>query len=350
MQKWLNYGFTLGILLISLVSCKRTDILVFLKPPKKFSKTKRPTAPNYYKTDHWHKWQPHLTNRAFDVFYIHPTTYIMGKSWNQHLDDDHVNWRTRELPLSYQASLFYEDARMFIPKYRQAVFYSFVDAKGNGEQALDMAYEDVRAAFYHYIEHYNKERPFVLAAHSQGSYHSKRLLAEILQDSIIKAKLVVAYLVGWPVETSYLEAHDYIEVCSTSTQTGCIVSWNTESGKPLVSLVEEFGKGEEILCVNPLSWTLDTTYVSKDENKGALMHNKKTKEDEILLYYCDAQIQDGALKITPPANQRQLQMGMGKGNYHIYDYTFFYQNVKQNVKTRVAAFQRDSLLECTKHD
>jgi hypothetical protein len=228
---------------------------------------------------------------------------------------------------------------MFIPKYRQAIFYSFVDKKENGKQALDLAYEDVRAAFYYYIENLNEGRPFIFASHSQGSYHSQKLLAEVLQDSSIKSKLVVAYVIGWPITERYVAENSVIEVCSTSTQTGCIVSWNTESGHPKLSLVQEFAKGEATICVNPLSWTLDSTYMPKSKNLGSLQHNKRTEEDELTLYYCDAKIENGALKISPPANQSQLQMPMGKGNYHLYDYNFFFQNIKQNARDRIQAHQ-----------
>lgn len=319
-------------------SCSRLSLMVFIKPAAKFQKERIPPAPDYSQHKYWHKWRMRDEEKKVDVFYVHPTTYIVGKGWNQDLEDDHVNWRTRVLPINYQARTFYDDCRMFIPKYRQAIFYSFVDKKENGQQALELAYEDVRAAFYYYIEHLNEGRPFIFASHSQGSFHSQKLLAEILEDPSIKSKLVVAYAVGWPITQRYVNEHATIEVCSTATQTGCLVSWNTESGHPKLSLVREVGQGEPIVCVNPLSWTQDTMYVPKSKNLGSLQHNKKTKEDEIILYYCDAKIENGALKVSPPANQPQLQMPMGKGNYHLYDYNFFYQNIKQNIKDRVRAY------------
>lgn len=335
--------FLLVTSLVLLTSCSRLSLMVFIKPPTKFQVEKIPSTPNYAENKSWHKWRMRDKNTKTDVFYVHPTTYITGKGWNQDLEDEHVNWRTRVLALNYQARTFYEDCRMFMPKYRQAIFYSFVDKKENGKQALDLAYEDVRAAFYYYIEHLNEGRPFIFASHSQGSYHSKKLLAEALQDPKIKAKLVVAYVLGWPITERYVEENSAIEVCSTSTQTGCIVSWNTESGNPKLSLVKEVGQGAPIVCINPLSWSMDSMYVPKSKNLGALQPNKKTNTDEIILYYCDAKIKDGALKITPPANQSKLQMPMGKGNYHLYDYNFFFQNIKQNARDRVEAHQEKEL-------
>jgi len=332
----------------SLSSCSRLSLMVFLKPPTVFKEATIPPAPDYSSSKSWHKWRMRNSDKKVDVFYVHPTTYISGKGWNQDLENHHVNWRTRVLPLAYQAKTFYDDCRMFIPKYRQAIFYSFVDKKDNGQKALDLAYIDVRDAFYYYLKHRNKGRPFIIASHSQGSYHCQKLLAEVLKDSVIKSQLVVAYVVGWPVTESYLTENPQVEVCSSSTQTGCIVSWNTESGNPKLSLVREVSQGESVLCVNPLSWTLDSTYVPSTENKGSLQYNKKMKDDEIILYYCDAQVKDGTLKVTPPANQRHLQMPMGKGNYHLYDYNFFYQNIKQNVRDRFASYNDEQQL--TKDD
>lgn len=335
--------FLLAISLMLSTSCSRLSLMVFIKPPAKFKAEKIPPAPNYAENKAWHKWRMRDESKATDVFYVHPTTYITGKGWNQDLEDAHVNWRTRVLPINYQAKTFYDDCRMFIPKYRQAIFYSFVDKKENGKQALDVAYEDVRAAFYYYIEHLNNGRPFIFASHSQGSYHSQKLLAEVLQDPMIKSKLVVAYVVGWPIKESYVEEHTAIEVCSTSTQTGCLVSWNTERGDPKLSLVQEVAEGEAVVCVNPLSWGLDSTYIPKSKNMGALQHNKKAKKDELTLFYCGATIENGALKISLPPNQSQLQMPMGKGNYHLYDYNFFFQNIKQNAKDRIQAHQEQPL-------
>jgi hypothetical protein len=315
-------------------SCSRLSLLMFIKPPAAFREAKTPLAPDYSNRKNWHKSELMEKEKKLDLFYLHPTTYIVGKGWNQDLENKHVNWRTRVLPIAYQASTFFEDCNVYIPKYRQAIFYSFFDKKDNGKKALDVAYHDVRNAFYYYLEHYNKGKPFVFASHSQGSYHSQKLLAEVLMDSFVRSKLVVAYIVGWPVKESYLNNNKHLKICSSKTETGCLVSWNTESGQPNLSLVREMAKENAVICVNPLSWNIDTAYVNKNKNKGSLQYNKRTKENEIILYYCDAQIQDGILKVTPPSNQKQLQMPMGKGNYHLYDYNFFYQNIKQNVRDR----------------
>jgi hypothetical protein len=331
-------------LLFVLTSCSRESLLVFIKPPKKFAEKRTPVAPNYALQDDWHYPSRRFNDKKVDVFFVHPTTYIKARYWNQPLDHAHTNWRTRVLPLCYQASAFYDDCNVFIPKYRQAAFYSFVDKKDNGAQALELAYQDVKEAFDYYWTYYNKGRPFILAGHSQGSLHSKRLLAELAQDSAVRQQLVVAYVIGWPIEERYALEQINLAVCSTATQTNCLISWNAQHPTEANSSMKEaFEIKENIVCVNPLTWTTDTTFAEKNSNRGALMPNRRIKKDEILLHYADAQIKDGLLLVEPASSEQRLQTPLGKGNYHLYDYNFFYQNIKDNIKTRIAAYQKINL-------
>ncbi len=338
---FLQLRYLLPLLFLLLTSaCSRESLLIFIKPPKEFAEKRTPIAPNYALQGDWHKAAYRFEDKEVDVFFIHPTTYIKARYWNQPLDDAHTNWRTRVLSLCYQASVFQEDCNLFIPKYRQAAFYSFVDNKDNGEQALELAYQDVKSAFDYYWTHYNKGRPFILAGHSQGSLHGKRLIAELLQDSAIRTQLVTAYLIGWPIEMQYATEQANIAVCSTATQTNCLLSWNAQHPESNISMKGALSVDKEIVCVNPLTWTTDTTYADRTYNKGALMPNRRLKEDEVILHYADAQIQDDLLFVTPTSSKQRLQTPLAKGNYHLYDYNFFYHNIKANLKSRIAAYKK----------
>lgn len=336
-MKCILYFSVLLFFSVQLASCNRMALLELIKPPKSFEKTKQPVAADYTNIEAWHKPSFEDSSKLVDCFFVHPTTYIIGKSWNQDLNDAHVNWRTKVLPIRYQALTFKSSCNLFIPKYRQAIFYAFKSIQSTGKKALDLAYQDVRRAFYSYLKRHNKGKPFILAAHSQGAFHGQRLLAEIMQDSVLKKQLIVAYLPGWPVQNQFLQAND-IPVCSTAQQTTCMVSWNTESANANFSLVEQFAPNSSVVCINPLSWRSDEQYQAKEANKGALQPNKRTKRDEIILYYCDAKVVNGVLQINPPSNQAALQMPMGRGNYHLYDYNFFHQNIKLNIADRIQSY------------
>jgi hypothetical protein len=339
MKKKLLFLYLLGIS-INFSSCSYRSLLGFLKPPKSYENTVVPDTPDYSQTKAWHVIDYRDTiDKPVDVFFVHPTTYIKGTLWNQAIEDEKVNYRTKVLSLRYQASLFYEDYRVFVPKYRQATFYSFVDKKSNGEQALELAYQDVKTAFQYYLEHYNSGRPFIMASHSQGSFHLKRLLVEMQANKILKEQLVVAYLVGWAIPESYFVAENpMIAPCTTALQTGCIASWNTEGKGVKTSLVKSIGEGKRIYAINPLSWRTTEENITKEHNLGALQPNQETGKSELILNYCNAQLQGGAVFIETPSNVKDLQLPMGKGNYHLYDYSFFYQNVKQNAQKRTKAF------------
>jgi hypothetical protein len=68
--------------------------------------------------------------------------------------------------------------------------------------AFNGAYEDVRSAFFYYLQHWNQGRPFILAGHSQGSQHLVRLIQELEtlhETSVLLDRLVAAYLIGCAV-------------------------------------------------------------------------------------------------------------------------------------------------------
>jgi hypothetical protein len=58
-------------------------------------------------------------------------------------------------------------------------------------QALELAYGDVKKAFEHFISHLCVDgRPFIVAAHSQGTRMVARLLAECVEGTPLVERLV----------------------------------------------------------------------------------------------------------------------------------------------------------------
>ena len=116
-----------------------------------------------------------------DVFYLHPTMFTKGKPkkfWNGSFSNEKLNAKTRRVSVRLQATIFNGAGKIYAPFYRQAHLYSFAalrkkdkEAKKKAEAALDLAYEDVRAAFKYYLENFNNGRPIIVAGHSQGARH-----------------------------------------------------------------------------------------------------------------------------------------------------------------------------------
>jgi pimeloyl-ACP methyl ester carboxylesterase len=92
-----------------------------------------------------------------------------------------------------------------------------------GTQALDLAYQDVEAAFDYYLQHFNKGRPFIVVGHSQGTTHALRLIEEKIDNTPLYRQLVVAYVVGyWLPRDKFSRGFEQVTPCTGAGQTGCI--------------------------------------------------------------------------------------------------------------------------------
>ncbi|HXP49770.1 MAG TPA: DUF3089 domain-containing protein [Bacteroidia bacterium] len=245
-----------------------------------FDSYKAPPVPDYSNEDAWSAlpWRhdaadtvpPGLglkddqANAKVDVFFIYPTLDLRITHWNVSIYDRMLNSIIDKTTIRQQAGVFNGSCRIFAPRYRQGVFGSFIDSKGNGTKALKLAYSDVRAAFQYYMQHYNQGRPVIIAGHSQGCMHAYRLVREFFDTTALKQKLVAAYLVGFKVVKDSMK---HLKPCDSSRATGCYVTWNTVSEAGLTSGSGPFFRG---VCVNPLSWKQDSVYMDATYNIGAL--------------------------------------------------------------------------------
>lgn len=308
--------------------------------------TTPPSPPDYDQLNHWashpekkdsadvvpckSELQCQQENADVDVFFIHPTTMpLKSKNWNASLDNEKLNKTTDKLAIKHQASIFNGSCRIFAPRYRQAHYKTFrtlffdaehPDAKG----ALDLAYEDVKQAFEYYLENHNNDRPIVIAAHSQGSNHGRRLLKEYFDGTELQDLLVAAYLVGMPIRASMYE---HIEPCNNADDIGCYNTWNTYRWGTKVTAYHEGA-----VVTNPVNWTTDDTYASTEESKGFVLR----AFDKFLPNKLDAKCSDGILWVHKPKFPGSFLLMTD--NYHIGDYNLFYMDVRENVANRVDQF------------
>ena len=99
--------------------------------------------------------------------------------------------------MKYQASAWMEAGNLYVPFYRQAHIRVFNEKfKEDGKKALDLAYSDIRDAFKYFLTNFNNGKPFIIASHSQGTVHAKRLISEFIDGKELQDKLIAAYLVG----------------------------------------------------------------------------------------------------------------------------------------------------------
>ncbi len=232
--------------------------------------------PDYGSLTYWaahpNKWDPsdsvpkpyqqaYKPDEKVDVFFVHPTTYTQNsivenlptneQAWNAPLDDEALNKQTDYSTILNQASAF-NVFNVYAPRYRQAHIKAFSLTDSLSKPLFDKAYSDVAAAFDYYLQHENKGKPFIIAAHSQGTVHAARLLKEKIENTPLQKQLVAAYIIGMAVPVDYFAS---LEPCKKPGSTGCVLGWRTfKKGYVPENVKMETGKK---LVINPLTFDAD---------------------------------------------------------------------------------------------
>lgn len=271
-----------------------------------------------------------------DVFFVYPTSYLdtsKPSGWNASLNDAKLNLYTDYTSILNQASIFNQAGKIYAPRYRQAHINSYSPVNYadtlKALAAFELAYQDVKAAFEYYLAHYNNGKPIIIASHSQGSTHSKRLLKEFFDNKPLSKKLVVAYVVGMAINPN-----DYtqLKACETPESTGCICAWRTyeQNYIPDFVLKENFNS----IVTNPLSWNKNEPIVDRKKNKGSVLY----KFDRLVPNVADAINHEGILWTKKPHFLGSFLLRTS--NYHIADYNFYYLSVRQNAVDRVNSYYK----------
>jgi hypothetical protein len=340
---------------------KYFPILIFLtmvscaKPPQKFEREEAYQVktdqgkPNYADLHFWaahpYKHDPsdsipeplkanYIADSTVDIFFVHPTTYTAKEKQfgsNANLEDADLNGKTDFSTILYQASIFNQAGRVFAPRYRQAHLSAYFPKNSEdsleARKAFELAYEDVKNAFEFYLANYNGGRPIIIASHSQGSTHAKRLLKEYFDNKPLKNKLVAAYIVGMVFDPNYLTN---IPPCQNPNQTGCVCAWRTYKNDFIPPFVER----EQIhsIVTNPLTWDTTMPHADRGLNKGGIL----LKFNKLVPGVTDATVTDKILWAGKPHFFGNIFYT--SKNFHIADMNLYYLNIRENVHTRINAF------------
>lgn len=268
-------------------------------------------------------------NAQVDVFYVHPTVYFSGKSWNGNLDDKKLNEKCDDCVMQ-QATPFNSCGKIYAPRYRQAILKSFTKEGQEGKNALDTAYADVKKAFEYYLANWNKGRPIILVGHSQGAYHVARLLDDFFTGKPLLKQLVVAYPIGFDTKKN---RYTDIPVGDSASQIRCFVAWNTVLwGQDTVG---NYTRLRGTACVNPLTWKQDATIGESKLHAGAVPFDWKKKTEKYLIR---TQVHGTLLWITftdPSLKKGFYHLGT---NYHVSDVNLFWMNIRENAELRTQSF------------
>jgi hypothetical protein len=304
-----------------------------------FDKSPEIVKPNYSDKDSWAVLPENIPDeisifnidenkKEADVFYIYPTLIDSKnqREWNSDIWNEDIRNDVINRPVKYQASAWLDAGNLYVPYYRQAHIRVFNDKfRVDGDKALNLAYNDIKEAFTYYLENFNNDKPFIIASHSQGTIHAKRLIAEFIDGKELQKKLIAAYLVGIKV---FEDEFKNIKPMNSANETGGFVTWNTFKFNkyPRKDNYENWFKGG--VTTNPITWD-DSKETKKDLHKGLLYRDLKIFSQNI-----DIKLIDGIVWSTVPNVPGKILLKTVR-SYHFADINLFWVDIKENAKLRV---------------
>ncbi|MCP4329138.1 MAG: DUF3089 domain-containing protein [Alphaproteobacteria bacterium] len=344
MASFLMLAAAAGI--VAVAAAPEELVRMWAKPGHAIDRSIRLAPPNFAEIDSW--WsRPGLNvaaSKNADLFFVHGTSYFGNRRWNDGIEAESGDWRLTTIALPAMTAPFRDCCRIFAPRYRQANLAAFLSTGTDSRAALNMAYEDVLAAFKWYLDHANDGRPIVLAGHSQGSLHLQRLVEDVSSDARFRDRLVVAYLVGYPAR---LPVPGNVPVCGTANEIGCFVAWNTlgiggaaERWRHRVVVwtgtAYAPASGRKRVCVNPLTWSRDGAVASPSDHRGGRLVPLSNAVHPSLV---SARCHDGLLYVSRPSHPAYAVLRLPGRDYHVMEYNLFHEDIRLNVAERLAAMR-----------
>jgi hypothetical protein len=190
-----------------------------------------------------------------DCFYVYPTVSL-DTSGNSDMTAGPEELNV----IRQQFARFGSQCRTFAPLYRQVTLPALRAMIGGQPMTVDRAlgYNDVLAAWNHYLAHDNGGRGVVLIGHSQGAGVLTQLIRSEIDGKPIQSRVVSALLLGSNVAVPKGKdvggAFQHMPLCRAASQTGCIVSYvsfRSNVPPPANSRFGRVGEGQSAACTNP---------------------------------------------------------------------------------------------------
>jgi hypothetical protein len=205
----------------------------------------------------------------------------------------------------------------------------------------------VLLAFDHFVKNVQKDRPIILAGHSQGALHLTHLLKDRVAGKAIAKRIVAAYVVGWPVSVDTDLPEMGLAACTSPDQTGCVLGWESYAEPARYGkILELYGattgfngasrKDTAILCTNPLNGGSEAEASAK-ANLGTLKPSGDMSSGELIPETVPAKCDDkGFLLIGAPVDMGPYVLP--GNNYHVYDFPLFWANVRADALWRLQKY------------
>ncbi|MBQ3786508.1 MAG: DUF3089 domain-containing protein, partial [Lachnospiraceae bacterium] len=316
------------------------------------------TVTDYTVSDNWIAYgDSNKADTQVDVFWVCSSVSMAGITNVENNDYIKSLFKTE---YSKQRGIYADSAKIYAPFYQQIGLQVY--KYGGYDDGIRLAYKDVKEAFGYYLEHENQGRPVILAGYSQGADMCYRLMQDYYAGDSEQAKklndnLVAVYAIGWALTDDMVKNNPQMKPATGETDTGVIISYECEDDRqPTMSENFVIPNGVKAIAINPLNWKSDSTKASKELNIYSCNFYKKGDKKAYWegTKYCGAYIdaERGCLKVTDLAQEDDLIFlpALGSASLHLYDYSFFYGNLKKNVADRVAAFLKGGSEEKVSED
>ncbi|MGI6152859.1 MAG: DUF3089 domain-containing protein [Christensenellaceae bacterium] len=285
--------------------------------------------------------QKHLV----DVFYVYPTVYVHpNQNKNHYMPVGNPLYRLFAIVISWwQSRVFCRSCNIFAPYYRQVGLECLKMTDAEFKESARHPFEDVRKAFFYYLNHLNEGRPFILAGHSQGSAMLMQLMREEFKGDRYKKQFVAAYLPGFSLGHDDFIIHPQFRLAKAEDDLGVVITYNTSAkGLSLMRVVHK-----DAVCVNPLNWKHTAEYAGKELNLGSVLFEAgrvSIARKHFTGAYID--MKQHVLIIDRDALDELLHIRIGffnrilmnRGSLHMLDYSLFHRNLQCNVKKRIEKF------------
>ncbi len=352
-------GIAAGVLItgasILLLQDNLTQFLINPRTP--YQTYTPPPPPAYGARGAWALWPSQPEARNADVFYIHSNTYASPRHWNAPLRDAEADATLRRIALPNEAGPFMRIGAVYGPRYRQATLYSAFTHKFDGLAARELAFRDVEKAFTHFLKTRPQGRPFILAGYGQGGLHVLGLLQlHIAGDEALRSQLAAAYVIGEPVPMALFDNQlEAIPPCESPDQAQCVVSyidiepgledekrrfrqraliWDKEGG--LISMAYP-----EILCVNPIGWTISEAPQGAEGHLGAASATGLPIRERppAITQAIGAQCDNGVLMIDRPRQSFLRRRHWFGDHWRPQDFNLFYYDLAADASRRIHVLQ-----------
>ena len=280
-------------------------------------------------------------DKPVDVFLLYPTTYQDDAPL---ADINNAGMRERANEWFVEnGSAFETEGNVYMPYYRQLnTMWALTQSAAERDSYMNGASKsDAIAAFEYFLNNFNNGRPFIIVSHSQGSTMSKEIVLDYLSKNPNVAKrMIAAYIIGYSITEKDLARNPNIKFAESADDTGVIISYNTVTPNADPSATGVILPGA--LAINPITWTREGKTASADTNLGSFIDGKKimgladatvaTIGDNLGVIICSTA--DVAIYEMP----EQTQAAFGTGSFHKNDINFYYFNLRENAKNRIANF------------